>query len=80
MSLTSLVMMQQTAATFQTTLWRFIGQEAQISNMLKNVASLYRVLDMKPSMVDGDVVYPDEAHRDQRGIAIEFRWVMDCGF
>ena len=71
--------MQQTAATFQNTMWRFMACGAQISTMVKNAVSLYEVLNTKPSMVDGDVVYPDEAHRYRKGIAIEFRWVMDCG-
>ncbi|KAF8604173.1 P-loop containing nucleoside triphosphate hydrolase protein [Ceratobasidium sp. AG-I] len=75
LSLTSLVMMQQTAATFQNTMWRFVAYGAQISNMFKNVVSLFEALDMKPSMVDGDVAYPDEAHRDQKGTAIEFSGV-----
>ncbi|KAF8606626.1 P-loop containing nucleoside triphosphate hydrolase protein [Ceratobasidium sp. AG-I] len=75
LSLTSLVMMQQTAATFQNTMWRFAAYGAQISNMFKNVVSLYEVLDIKPAMLDGDVAYPDEAHRDQKGTAIEFSGV-----
>lgn len=69
-------MMQQTAATFQTTIWRVMSHGGQASGVFKNVVVLYDVLDIKPSMVDGDVVYPDEAHQDQKGVAIEFRWAF----
>lgn len=46
--------------------------------MLKNVVSLYEVLDIKPSIADGEVEYPDETHRNQKGVAVEFRWVIAC--
>lgn len=44
-------------------------------DVFANTLTLCEVLNLKPAMPDGDVIYPEEQHRDQRGMSIEFRFV-----
>ncbi|KAG8719201.1 hypothetical protein FRC08_003429 [Ceratobasidium sp. 394] len=46
-----------------------------MTNLFKNALALYEVLELKPAMVDGTVVYPEEKHKDRKGTSIEFKSV-----
>ncbi|QRV75040.1 ABC transporter [Ceratobasidium sp. AG-Ba] len=75
LSLTSLVMIQQSSNSFSTLIWRIMYSGGKIWDLFDNVVALYEVLNIKPSMKDGEVVYPDGQHSGDKGTAIEFRHV-----
>ncbi|KAG8748265.1 hypothetical protein FRC10_007655 [Ceratobasidium sp. 414] len=75
LSLTSLVMIQQTANAFQNIIWRVTYSGRRMWGIFDNVVALYEVLDIKPAMKDGEITYPDEEHAKNEGAAIEFRRV-----
>ncbi|KAG9098266.1 hypothetical protein FS749_004253 [Ceratobasidium sp. UAMH 11750] len=74
-SLSSLVLMQQAANSLQGTFWRVMYSGRNMTNLFKNALALYEVLELKPAMVDGTVVYPEEKHKDRKGTSIEFKSV-----
>jgi hypothetical protein len=67
------VIIQQAANAVQSIVWKVIYSGGKMWGLFENVCVLYEVLDLKPSMVDGEVIYPDEEHKGQRGTAIEFK-------
>ncbi|QRW17937.1 ABC transporter [Rhizoctonia solani] len=73
--LSSLVLIQQATSSLQQTLFGMIYGGNNIANLFKNVMSLYDVLELKPTMVDGEIHYPEEGHKSQKGMAIEFKSV-----
>ncbi|KAJ1307532.1 hypothetical protein OPQ81_001629 [Rhizoctonia solani] len=73
--LSSLVLMQQATSSLQQTLFGMVYNGNNIANLFKNVMSLYEVLELKPTMKDGQVSYPEEEFKDRRGMAIEFKSV-----
>ncbi|CAE6416217.1 unnamed protein product [Rhizoctonia solani] len=73
--LSSLVLMQQATSSLQTTFLGIIYGGTNIASLFKNVMSLYDVLEIKPSMADGYVSYPEEENKDKKGVAIEFKSV-----
>ncbi|KAH7341765.1 P-loop containing nucleoside triphosphate hydrolase protein [Rhizoctonia solani] len=73
--LSSLVLMQQATSSLQTTFLGIIYGGTNIASLFKNVMSLYDVLEIKPSMADGHVSYPEEDTKDRKGVAIEFKSV-----
>ncbi|CAE6516035.1 unnamed protein product [Rhizoctonia solani] len=73
--LSSLVLMQQATSSLQQTLRGIIYSGENIASLFKNVMSLYEVLELKPTMVDGQVSYPEEEYKNQKGMAIEFKSV-----
>ncbi|KAG8763603.1 hypothetical protein FRC11_000862 [Ceratobasidium sp. 423] len=73
--LSSLVLMQQATSSLQQTLLGIIYNGENIANLFKNVMSLYEVLELKPTMADGHISYPEEEFKNQKGMAIEFKSV-----
>jgi hypothetical protein len=71
--LSSLVLIQQATSSLQQTLFGMIYGGNNIASLFKNVMSLYEVLELKPTMSDGDVYYPEERHSSQKGMTIEFK-------
>jgi hypothetical protein len=65
--------MQQAASSLQGTLLGIMYGGTNMANLFKNALGLYEVLEMKPSMVDGDIVYPEESFKHQKGMSIEFK-------
>ncbi|KAF8606642.1 P-loop containing nucleoside triphosphate hydrolase protein [Ceratobasidium sp. AG-I] len=74
-NLSSLVLMQQAAGSLQSTFWRIMYSSTSMASLFKNAMALYEVLELKPAMVDGDVMYPEEEFKDRKGVAIEFKSV-----
>ncbi|GAB1521925.1 hypothetical protein RhiTH_005024 [Rhizoctonia solani] len=74
--LSSLVLIQQATSSLQQTLFGMIYGGNNIANLFKNVMSLYDVLELKPTMVDGEIHYPEEGHKSQKGMAIEFKLLL----
>ncbi|KAG9125861.1 hypothetical protein FRC07_005923 [Ceratobasidium sp. 392] len=72
LSLTSLVMVQQAASAYQAIIWRIVYSGRRIWDLFDNVVALYEVLEIKPAMKDGEIVYPDDEHTDSKGATIEF--------
>ncbi|KAG8680664.1 hypothetical protein FRC09_018062, partial [Ceratobasidium sp. 395] len=75
LTLASLVMVQQSAHAFQSIMWRITYSGRRMWGLCDNVIALYEALDIKPAMKDGDVLYPDDEHRENKGAVIEFRGV-----
>ncbi|CCO28929.1 Putative multidrug export ATP-binding/permease protein SAS1788 [Rhizoctonia solani AG-1 IB] len=73
--LSSLVLIQQATSSLQQTLFGMIYGGNNIASLFKNVMSLYEVLELKPTMSDGDIYYPEERHSSQKGMTIEFKSV-----
>ncbi|CAE6431870.1 unnamed protein product [Rhizoctonia solani] len=73
--LSSLVLMQQATSSLQQTLLGIIYGGTNIASLFKNVMSLYDVLEIKPTMADGHISYPEDKYKDQKGMAIEFKSV-----
>ncbi|CAE6516946.1 unnamed protein product, partial [Rhizoctonia solani] len=67
--------MQQATGSLQQTLLGIIYGGTNIAGLFKNIMSLYDVLEIKPTMVDGHIPYPEEEFKDQKGMAIEFKSV-----
>lgn len=44
-----------------------------MASLFKNALALYEVLEFKPAMIDGDVVYPEEKYKERKGVSIEFK-------
>lgn len=65
--------MQQAASSLQNTLFSVIYSGTSMANLFKNTLGLYDVLELKPAMVDGDVLYPEETFKDEKGMSIEFK-------
>ncbi|KAG8736512.1 hypothetical protein FRC10_009223 [Ceratobasidium sp. 414] len=61
--------------SLQNTFWRVIHSGTNLTNLCKNTLALYEVLRLKPAMVDGTVVYPEEKHKNRKGTSIEFKSV-----
>ncbi|CAE6410279.1 unnamed protein product [Rhizoctonia solani] len=73
--LSSLVLIQQATSSLQQTLLGMVYGGNNIANLFKNVMSLYEVLELKPTMTDGDVSYPEAEYKSRKGMAIEFKSV-----
>lgn len=65
--------MQQAASSLQGTLFGIMFSGNNMATLFKNALALYEVLELKPTMVDGDVMYPEESHKHQKGMSIEFK-------
>ncbi|KAH7341781.1 P-loop containing nucleoside triphosphate hydrolase protein [Rhizoctonia solani] len=76
-NLTNLVMMQQTISVMHSVTWNIVAKGKNTPKLLKNLNTLYEVLGVKPSFVDGQTSYPDDSHSEKKGMAIEFK---DVGF
>ncbi|KAG8733455.1 hypothetical protein FRC11_006095 [Ceratobasidium sp. 423] len=74
-NLSNLVMMQQTVNVMHSATWSIVAKGKSTPKLLKNLATLYEVLGVKPSLVDGQISYPDDKHSENRGMAVEFRGV-----
>lgn len=71
--MSSLVLMQQAAGSMQNTFWRIMYSSTNMATLFKNALALYEVLELKPTMVDGDVIYPEERFKDRKGVSVEFK-------
>ncbi|CAE6469660.1 unnamed protein product, partial [Rhizoctonia solani] len=72
-SLSAVLKIQQTNTAMQMAARAMIRRFKSVSNLSYNITTLYEVLSFQPGIVDGHVSYPDEAHMDQKGMAIEFK-------
>ncbi|CEL55405.1 Lipid A export ATP-binding/permease protein MsbA OS=Photorhabdus luminescens subsp, laumondii (strain TT01) GN=msbA PE=3 SV=1 [Rhizoctonia solani AG-1 IB] len=75
-SLASLVMMQRIIEAVHSVSWDIISKGRNMVKLLKNLATLYEVLEVKTSFVDGQTIYPDDNHLEKKGMAIEFKAVV----
>lgn len=71
--MSALLLMQQTTGALRNTFWRIVYSSSNVASLFKNTVALYEVLDLKPSMLDGDIMYPEEEFKDSKGVSIEFR-------
>ncbi|CAE6456333.1 unnamed protein product [Rhizoctonia solani] len=74
-NLTSLVMMQQTISVMHSVTWNIVAKGKNTSKLFKDLATLYEVLEAKPSFVDGRRSYPDDSRSEKKGMAVEFQGV-----
>ncbi|KAH7323318.1 P-loop containing nucleoside triphosphate hydrolase protein [Rhizoctonia solani] len=74
-SLSAMVRMQQANGAMRLAVHTMIWRLKSISDLSNNISTLYEVLSFEPGVVDGDVPYPDEAHIEQKGMAVEFKSV-----
>ncbi|CAE6355230.1 unnamed protein product [Rhizoctonia solani] len=72
-SLAAMIRTQQTSSAARSAIWSLTFKGRDLFSLFRTITTLYEVLELKPGIEDGDVAYPDEAHADQKGMAIEFK-------
>jgi hypothetical protein len=65
--------MQQASYTVEGLIYRAIDNTRTLSGAMRSINSLYEIIDAQPTMVDGDVVYPEEDFVERKGMSLEFR-------
>ncbi|KAG8723724.1 hypothetical protein FRC12_024444, partial [Ceratobasidium sp. 428] len=74
-SLSSLMLMQQATSSLQSTFSNILYKGNDLMMVVANIVSLSEALESKSGMSDGEVVYPEEKHINQKGMSIEFKSV-----
>ncbi|KEP52346.1 putative phosphate ABC transporter, ATP-binding protein [Rhizoctonia solani 123E] len=74
-SLAAMIRTQQTSSAARSAIWSLLFKGRDLFSLFRTITTLYEVLQMKPGIEDGHVIYPDEEHTDQKGMAIEFKGV-----
>ncbi|KEP48862.1 ATP-binding ABC transporter [Rhizoctonia solani 123E] len=70
-----MIRMQYSGNVIETAVRIMVSRLKIICNLSHNITTLYDVLSFQPGIVDGCVYYPDDAHTEQKGMAIEFKQV-----
>ncbi|CAE6524067.1 unnamed protein product [Rhizoctonia solani] len=74
-SLASMIRTQQTSSVARNAIWGLGYKGKNLLNLFRNITTLYEVIEMTPGIEDGHEIYPDEEHKGQKGMAIEFKSV-----
>ncbi|CAE6451179.1 unnamed protein product [Rhizoctonia solani] len=70
-----MVRLRQTTRIVHMAISTMMSRLKIVSDLSKNLTILYELLALGPGITDGSVSNPDEAHAEQKGMAIEFKSV-----
>lgn len=73
LSLSSLFLIQQASSTVEYSVLNLVANSSILSGITQDVFGLYGALDIRPTMTDGNIVYPEEQFADREGMSIEFK-------
>ncbi|KAF8609562.1 P-loop containing nucleoside triphosphate hydrolase protein [Ceratobasidium sp. AG-I] len=75
LSLSSLFLIQQASSSVEYSVLNLVANSSMLSGINRDVLGLYGALDIRPTMIEGDIAYPEEQFADREGMSIEFKSV-----